>query len=309
MASLPFQRPEPEAIRRFVTTLRARGVSATVRKTKGRSIDAACGQLRRRPRAGLRTVLANDFGFRDDAGCLLSGRLVRMSRVGSGVHSPESLLVSHAALDALERQLEARDPDVRLMLQVRDDVPGAFEVLVQRYQDRLVGILFHLVGNREEAEDLSQDTFLRIYKARKGYRPRAKFSTWLFTIANNLALNHLRGKGRNPSVPMSGAAADSQAVSPIAAQLASRESTASSQMRKVELSEIVREALGILNEDQKMAVLLNKFEDMSYAEIAEVMSRSPAAVKSLLARARNDLRERLEPYLATGQRGTGGTGW
>jgi RNA polymerase sigma-70 factor, ECF subfamily len=217
--------------------------------------------------------------------------------------------VSHAALDALERQLEARDPDVRLMLQVRDDIPGAFEVLVQRYQDRLVGILFHLVGNREEAEDLSQDTFLRIYKARKGYRPRAKFSTWLFTIANNLALNHLRGKGRNPSVPMSGAAADSQAISPIAAQLASRESTASSQMRKVELSEIVREALGILNEDQKMAVLLNKFEDMSYAEIAEVMSRSPAAVKSLLARARNDLRERLEPYLATGQRGAGGTAW
>ncbi len=217
--------------------------------------------------------------------------------------------MSHAALDALERQLEARDPDVRLMLQVRDDVPGAFEVLVQRYQNRLVGILFHLVGSREEAEDLSQDTFLRIYKARKGYRPRAKFSTWLFTIANNLALNHLRGKGRKPSVPMSGAAADSQASASIAAQLASRESTASSQMRKVELSEIVREALGILNEDQKMAVLLNKFEDMSYAEIAEVMSRSPAAVKSLLARARNDLRERLEPYLATGQRGTGGTGW
>ena len=108
---------------------------------------------------------------------------------------------------------------------------------------------------------------------------------------------------------MSGAAADSQAISPVAAKLASRESTASSQMRKVELSEIVREALGILNEDQKLAVLLNKFEDMSYAEIAEVMSRSPAAVKSLLARARNDLRERLEPYLATGQRSVGGAGW
>ena len=100
----------------------------------------------------------------------------------------------------LEQQLEARDPDVRLMLQVRDDVPGAFEALVERYQHRLVGVLFHLVGRVEEAEDLTQEVFLRIYKARKGYRPRAKFSTWLFTIANNLALNHLRGKGRNPSV-------------------------------------------------------------------------------------------------------------
>ncbi len=85
----------------------------------------------------------------------------------------EDLLVSRGELDVLERQLEARDPDVRLMLQVRDDTPGAFEALVQRYQDRLVGILYHLVGSLEEAEDLSQDVFLRIYKARKGYQPRA----------------------------------------------------------------------------------------------------------------------------------------
>ena len=75
-------------------------------------------------------------------------------------------------------------------------------------------------------------------------------------------------------------------------------------MRKVELSEVVREALDVLGEDQKMAVLLNKFEDMSYAEIAEVMGRSPAAVKSLLARARNELREQLEPYLAAGEHRT-----
>src|SRR5215467_11944597 len=100
----------------------------------------------------------------------------------------------------LEQQLEARDPDVRLMVQVRNDVQGAFEALLERYQNRLVGILFHMVGNKEEAEDLCQEVFLRIYKARKGYRPRAKFSTWLFTIANNLALNHLRGKSRNPTV-------------------------------------------------------------------------------------------------------------
>ena len=113
--------------------------------------------------------------------------------------------------DNLEQQLEARDPDVRLMVQVRADIAGAFETLVERYQNRLVGILFHLVGNLEEAEDLCQEVFLRIYKARKGYRPKAKFSTWLFTIANNLALNHLRSKGRNRSVAMSGVGNDSQA--------------------------------------------------------------------------------------------------
>ena len=212
--------------------------------------------------------------------------------------------MSRGELDVPGRQLEVRDPDVRLMLQVRDDAPGAFEALVRRYQDRLVGILYHLVGSPEEAEDLSQDVFLRIYKARKGYRPRAKFSTWLFTIANNLALNHLRAKGRNPSVPMSGVGGDSRSALPFAQQIPSRETTASSQMRQVELSEVVREALNVLDADRKMAVLLNKFEDMSYAEIGEVMSRSPTAIKSLLARARNELREQLEPYLATDDRGT-----
>jgi RNA polymerase sigma-70 factor (ECF subfamily) len=211
---------------------------------------------------------------------------------------------------SLEAQLEARDPDVKLMLQVRDDVPGAFEVLVERYQHRLVGVLVHLIGRVEEAEDLTQDVFLRVYRARKGYRPRAKFSTWLFTIANNLASNHLRSKGRSPIAPGVGIAPEggsttgAQALRPATERALSREGTPSAQMRQVELSDVVREAMEILGEDQKVAVLLNKFEDMSYAEIAEVMGRSEAAVKSLLARARNHLREQLEPYLKTGQRAT-----
>jgi RNA polymerase sigma-70 factor (ECF subfamily) len=208
-------------------------------------------------------------------------------------------------VESLEQQLAARDPEVRLMIQVRSDVSGAFEALVERYQNRLVGILFHLVGSLDEAEDLCQEVFLRVYKARKGYRPRAKFSTWLFTIANNLALNHLRSKGRNRGVSLGGGDTGSQSISPIA-KLEGREGTPSSQMRQAELSDVVREALGGLNEDQKMAVLLNKFEEMSYAEIADIMGRSQPAIKSLLARARNQLREQLEPYLLTGQRGGAG---
>jgi RNA polymerase sigma-70 factor, ECF subfamily len=205
-------------------------------------------------------------------------------------------------IQTLEQQLEARDPDVRLMVQVRDDVPGAFEGLVERYQGRLVGIFFHMVGRREEAEDLCQEVFLRIYRARKGYRPRARFSTWLFTIANNLALNHLRRKGHTPGTA-AGGLTGSQSVAPFGANLVGREGTPSAQVRQAELGDLVRDALSSLGEDQRMAVLLNKFEEMSYAEIADVMGRSPAAVKSLLARARNQLREQLEPYLTTGQRG------
>jgi RNA polymerase sigma-70 factor (ECF subfamily) len=209
--------------------------------------------------------------------------------------------------ESLEAQLEARDPDVRLMLQIRDDVPGAFEILVERYQHRLVGVLAHLVGRVDEAEDLTQDVFLRIYRARKGYRPKAKFSTWLFTIANNLAMNHLRGRGRNPALGvgmgMEAMSGTQTGLKPLEERALAREGTPSAQMRSVELSDVVREALEVLGEDQKLAVLLNKFEDMSYADIAEVMGRSEAAIKSLLARARTHLREQLEPYLRTGQRG------
>ena len=120
-------------------------------------------------------------------------------------------------------------------------------------------------------------------------------------------MNYLRSKGRNPSVPIGGATTDSKAVASVAQQLAGREGTPSTEMRQAELADLVREALAVLNEDQKLAVLLNKFEEMSYAEIADVMGRSPAAVKSLLARARNQLREQLEPYLLSGQRGVSGT--
>ncbi len=201
----------------------------------------------------------------------------------------------------LEQKLVTQDPDVRLMLQVRDDVEGAFEVLLERYQHRVLGVMTHLIGGRpDEAEDLSQDVFLRVYRARKSYRPRAKFATWLFTIVNNVALNHLRGKGRDPTLRHR-AASDTQTLTRPEERLPAPGGTASTQMRKAELAELVREALETLGEDQRLAVLLNKFEDMSYAEIATVMGRTEAAVKSLLARARSHLRDELEPYLRLDQ--------
>lgn len=203
----------------------------------------------------------------------------------------------------VEQQLEARDPDVRLMLQVKDDVQGAFDVLVDRYQNRLLGVLTHLVGHQAEAEDLTQEVFLRVYRGRKAYKPKAKFSTWLFTIANNLALNHLRGKGRRPTSTLDTTSPNDSRAMPAAAKVAGADPTASSKMRQVELSTVVREAVEELGDDQKLAVLLNKFEEMSYAEIATVMNRSEPAIKSLLARARTSLREQLEPYLLTGSKG------
>jgi RNA polymerase sigma-70 factor (ECF subfamily) len=203
-----------------------------------------------------------------------------------------------AATGETSKQLALRDPDVRLMLEVRDDKDGAFAEMVGRYQHRLVAVMHHLVGNAEEAEDLAQEAFLRVYRARKKYHPRSKFSTWLFTIANNLALNSLRARQRRPAVPL--AVHDSGPLGPRPAeQLVPDPGTGPVQrVQKDELAAQVRQALETLNERQRMAVVLNKFEDMNYAEIAEVMGLTTKAVKSLLSRARVNLRAALLGYVS-----------
>src|SRR5438132_7600014 len=195
-------------------------------------------------------------------------------------------------------QLALRDPDVRSMLRVRDaDDPTAFGELVERYQHRLIGIMHHLVGNAEEAEDLAQEVFLRVYRARTKYRARCKFSTWLFTIANNLALNTLRSRQRKPVVPLN--TRDSGPLGPRPAEQLVLDSGPQpvQRMQQQELAAIIRQALDGLNERQRMAVLLNKFEDMNYAAIAEIMGSSSKAVKSLLCRARTNLRAALQDYI------------
>jgi len=202
------------------------------------------------------------------------------------------------AIGETSTQLAIRDPDTRLMIGVRDDEPGAFEELVARYQGRLVGVMHHLVGNAEEAEDLAQEVFLRVYRARKKYRARAKFSTWLFTIANNLALNALRARQRKPAVRF-----DTRDSGPLGARPAEQLLAASSgsqpirRIQQNELSDVIRRALDALNERQRLAVVLNKFEDMNYAEIAEVMGLTVKGVKSPLCRARMNLRDALKDYV------------
>src|SRR5262245_47854251 len=187
------------------------------------------------------------------------------------------------------------------MLQVRDGDAAAFTELVLRYQNRLLTILEHLVGNREQAEDLAQEVFLRVFRARERYEPGAKFSTWLFTIANNVASNALRSRSRRREVGVpEGNGADSAPL-----QLDQLAKAASSFMPtraldKMEQAEMVRHAVAALNERQRMALLLAKFEGMSYQDIAETMGLSVQAIKSLLSRARVNLKEILTPYVEQG---------
>ena len=194
----------------------------------------------------------------------------------------------------------AQDTNVRLMLAVQKDDAAAFEELMLRFQGRVQSLFRHLIGNQETAEDLTQDVFLRVFRARKSYQPSAKFSTWLFTIANNVALNQLRSQKRKPETQFGGAmdVPHSDTVfEPMNAIAAGSESMPTRQLDKSELREMVRLAVESLNERQRMAVLLNRFEGMSYAEIADVMELSPQAVKSLLCRAHVQLRNLLQRYV------------
>jgi RNA polymerase sigma-70 factor (ECF subfamily) len=198
------------------------------------------------------------------------------------------------------QRLRLHDPDVRLMLEVREGSATAFEELMIRYQGRVVTVLEHLLGKRGEAEDLSQEVFLRVFRARGGYEPGAKFSTWLFTIVNNLVANHHRSQSRRREVQLEGRESGPYGFKPLEQMaLDASSQMPTRQLDKAELRELVRSSLSVLNERQRMAVLLNKFEDMSYAEIAETMKLSPQAVKSLLSRARVQLREVLEPYIGS----------
>jgi RNA polymerase sigma-70 factor, ECF subfamily len=190
-----------------------------------------------------------------------------------------------------------RDPDIRLMLRVRDDDGTAFGELVERFQHRLVAVMHHLVGSADEAEDLAQEVFLRVYRVRKKYTPKAKFSTWLFTIANNLALNSLRDRKRRPVLPLAVRDSGPLGPRPNEATAPARDNPPAQNLQQQELANVIRDALDGLNERQRMAIVLNKFEDMNYADIADVMGLTTKAVKSLLSRARAKLREALQGYI------------
>ena len=190
------------------------------------------------------------------------------------------------------------DPDVQLMLRVATDDHGAFEELVRRYQHRLIGFFFNLLGDRTVSEDLAQDAFLRIYRARERYKASARFSTWLFRIAHNLASNQIRGMAkRKREISLVARQSDSQELRLEQRVLADRSALMPTRQlvsREVQIQ--VREALDCLGERQKMAVLLHKFEGMSYEDISKVMDMNVVAVKSLLARARGKLKKALEQF-------------
>jgi RNA polymerase sigma-70 factor (ECF subfamily) len=187
--------------------------------------------------------------------------------------------------------------DVELMLAVKAGDENAFTELVDRHRDAVVNLTYRYLGNTGDAEDLAQEVFLKVYRARGRYEPAAKFTTWLYRVAANACLNEVRDRRRRPTF---GAAALVAGQDP---PLPAADRSASSPLEEAERSEMrehVRKALAELPERQRMALILNKFHGLGYEELADSLDLTVPAVKSLLVRARENVRQRIGPYLRAG---------
>lgn len=185
------------------------------------------------------------------------------------------------------------DPDVDLMLRVREGDECAFEELVSRHRANVRQQLFMMMGDRDDAEDLAQEVFLRIYRHRLSYRPEAKFVTWLYHIVRNVGRNALRSRRRRPTLPL-GVVPELDREQPLPDAKAEAPSR---RLDRHELGAVVRQAMATLQRRQRDALFLQQFEDRSYDEIAHRLALTPKAAKSLLYRARNQMREALSPYV------------
>ena len=178
------------------------------------------------------------------------------------------------------------------MQQVAKGDMDAFRLLIEVHQARVVGTVAKMLGDDVDSEDIAQQVFIRVWKSAARYQPTAKFTTWLFKITRNLVFNVLRRRKRHPVTPLQHEEeehffqpADCGGMSPDVSLLDS------------ELNDAIQMAIDALPETQRMAIVLRRYEEMPYEEIGEVLGLSVPAVKSVLFRARAELRERLRKYL------------
>src|SRR5467141_4736805 len=185
------------------------------------------------------------------------------------------------------------DEDVRLMRLVSRGDMRAFEEIIERHQSLVAGTVARMLGSNSDVEDIAQQVFIRVWKSAGRYVPRAKFTTWLLKITRNLVFNEMRRTKRRAHVPLQpelGAEdpplKDEMNLAPDASLL------------EMELQRTIEDAILQLPETQRMALVLRRYEQLSYEQIAEVLDLSVPAVKSVLFRARTELRTRLSKYLA-----------
>ena len=192
------------------------------------------------------------------------------------------------------------DPDAVLMLRVKRGDRAAFAELVEKYRQPLFNFVFRTLRDETETEDVAQNTFLQVWKSRARYERTAKFSTWLFSIARNLCLNEIRRRSRHPaeSLEETHAEHDDQ---PSRQYEDKKVFLPTENVLHGELAKKIEEALDELPENQRTAILLCRQDEVSYEEIAEILGCSLSATKSVIHRGRETLKEKLKPYLQTGE--------
>jgi len=191
------------------------------------------------------------------------------------------------------------DPDATLMLRVQRGDRAAFTELVGKYQQPIFSFILRTLRDETESEDLAQNTFIQVWKSAARYRPSARFSTWLFTIARNLCLNEIRRRSRHPadSLDAPTIAGEEHTAPQIEDATIARPTEA---VLHGELEDKLAAALADLPENQRTAILLCQRDELSYDEIARVLGCSLSATKSLIFRGRETLKQRLKNYLSTG---------
>lgn len=184
------------------------------------------------------------------------------------------------------------DQDVALMLRVGKGDEAAFEQLIERHQQTVIGTVAKMLGNASDAEDIAQQVFIRLWKCAPRYQPTAKFTTFMFTIARNLVFNESRRRSRKREYSMDEREDDFHLQTPD-----QQTATPDEGLLHAELQHAVDQAIANLPEKQRLAVILRRYEGMPYDEIANVLNLSIPAVKSQLFRARHSLRDSLQRYL------------
>jgi RNA polymerase sigma-70 factor (ECF subfamily) len=186
--------------------------------------------------------------------------------------------------------------DAQVMLRVRDGDDAAFNYLVERYRRAMIGFMFRMVHNAAIAEELAQEVFLRVYRSRASYAADAKFTTWLYRIATNLAVNHARDhKHERPEEKASLDAVDEDTG--LSIDVADDRPNVEQELLRRERLRAIRQQVEALPERQRIAVMMHKYQELDYRQIAEVLHLSESATKSLLFRAYETLRQSLKDFV------------
>jgi RNA polymerase sigma-70 factor (ECF subfamily) len=194
---------------------------------------------------------------------------------------------------------DSPDPDAALMLRVKRGDSAAFAELVEKYKQPVMNLVFRILRDATEAEDLAQNVFIQVHKSAARYRASARFTTWLFTIARNLCLNEIRRRSRHPADSLDATHPDAE-DQPLRQFEDARTFLPTDSLLHHELEEKIEQALADLPEAQRTAIALCRQDELSYEEIAEILGCSLSATKSLIHRGRETLKDKLKPYLRSG---------